>query len=66
MHQMLILQIFFNELRLPLQNYKADLICGDFNLELDPLVDTFIYKHINNKILDKLSLRFVTFVIITM
>ena len=41
---------FFNELRSLLQNYKADydIICGDFNLVLNPLVDTFNYKHINN------------------
>ena len=38
------------ELTSLLQNYKADydIICGGFNLVLNPLVDTFNYKHINN------------------
>ena len=41
---------FFNELQNILENYKADysVICGDFNLVLNPDKDTHNYKHINN------------------
>ena len=41
---------FFNELQNILENYKGDysVICGDFNLVLNPYKDTHNYKHINN------------------
>ena len=41
---------FFTEIKTSLQKFKADysIICGDFNLVLDPLKDTCNYKQVNN------------------
>ena len=42
--------LFFSKLQDLLQDNDADycVICGDFNLVLNPVMDTYGYKHINN------------------
>ena len=41
---------FFNEIQLLLENVDADynILCGDFNVALNPELDTSNYRHINN------------------
>ena len=41
---------FFKQIQIMIQNIVADysVICGDFNLVLDPQIDTYNYKHKNN------------------
>ena len=43
--------VFFNELQKILENFKGDysVICGYFNLLLNPDKDTNNYKHVNNQ-----------------
>ena len=58
--------LFFSTLQDLIQDNDADycVICGDFNLVLNPLMDKYEYKHINNpkarlatlKIMDDLGL----------
>ena len=42
--------LFFSKLQDLIQDNDADycVICGDFNLVLNPVMDTYGYKHINN------------------
>ena len=41
---------FFSEVQDILKEHPADyyIICGDFNLVLDPHMDSYNYKHLNN------------------